>query len=75
MIQVFMAVFGLGAVYMSMVATSPRARRFAPVVGLCGQPAWLYVTAMAGQWGMFLLCCAYTALYLRGSWQAWRGVV
>lgn len=68
--QYFIALFGLSAVYMSMVSQSAKARRWAPVVGLAGQPFWLYATGSAQQWGMFALCCAYTAIYLAGSYRA-----
>lgn len=70
--QILLAAFGLLAVYMSMVSIRPTHRRWAPVVGLCGQPFWLYATITAGQWGMVALCCAYTALYARGAWKAIR---
>lgn len=70
--QIFIALFGLSAVYMAMVSESTAARRWAPVVGLAGQPFWLYATGSEGQWGMFALCCAYTVIYLRGAWKAFR---
>lgn len=72
--QILLAIFGLGAVYMSMVSTKPRHRRWAPVVGLAGQPFWLIATISAHQWGMVAVCCCYTALYARGAWMAWRGL-
>lgn len=70
--QYFIALFGLSAVYMSMVSRSQTARLWAPVVGLCGQPFWLYATGSAEQWGMFGLCAAYTAIYAKGAWQTYR---
>lgn len=70
--QYFIALFGLSAVYMSMVSESERARRWAPVVGLAGQPFWLWATGSAHQWGMFALCLAYTAIYSKGAWKAVR---
>lgn len=70
MSQYLIAIFGLSAVWMSMVSDRPSHRKWAPVVGLCGQPFWLYSTGSAQQWGMFALCCAYTAIYARGAWKA-----
>ena len=70
--QILLAMFGLTAVYMSMVSTSPTHNKWAPVVGLCGQPFWLYATASANQWGMFVLCLAYPALYAKGSWRVYK---
>ena len=72
MSQYFIALFGLSAVYMSMVSESAFARTWAPVVGLAGQPFWLYATATTQQWGMFALCCAYTAIYIKGSLRVFR---
>ena len=72
MSQLLLALFGLTAVYLSMVSTKPTHHRWAPVVGLAGQPFWLWVTADARQWGMFALCCCYTALYAKGAWKAAR---
>ena len=63
LIQVALALFGLSAMWLATGA-HPQARRWAPVVGLCGQPFWLAATW--GAWGMFILCCAYTLVYLRG---------
>lgn len=68
--QIFIAVFGLSAVYLSMVSESERARRLAPFIGLAGQPFWLYATGSAQQWGMFALCCAYTVVYAKGAHRA-----
>lgn len=71
MIQLALAVFGLSAMWMAM-GRSPRARRWAPVVGLCGQPFWLAFAVSVQAWGLFVLSLAYTAVYLRGAWLQWR---
>lgn len=68
--QYFIALFGLGAVYLSMVSQNQRLRKWAPLVGLCGQPFWLYVTSTSHQWGMFALCIAYSLLYAKGAYLA-----
>lgn len=36
------------------------------IVGLCSQPFWFAATWRARQWGMFLVACIQTALWLRG---------
>jgi hypothetical protein len=71
LVQLTIALFGLTAVYLGMVSTSVRANRWAPVVGLMGQPFWLYATGSAAQWGMFGLCLAYTVVYAIGVWRWW----
>lgn len=72
MLQFLIAVFGLATVYMSLVSSSLRHKRLAPVVGLLGQPFWLYATYTGGQWGMFVLCIAYTMLYAVAAWKTYR---
>lgn len=69
-IQLALAVFGLAAMYLA-TGRSPRARRWAPIVGLCGQPFWLAFAHGANAWGLFLLSLAYIAVYLRGVWLQW----
>lgn len=71
-VQVGLAAFGLAAVWMSMVSKNPKFNRWAPVVGLAGQPFWLWATVSSGQFGMVLVCLCYTALYGRGAWKALR---
>ena len=39
--QFFMALFGLAAMWMAMGSTNPRMHKWAPIVGLIGQPFWL----------------------------------
>jgi hypothetical protein len=43
---------------------SPKARKWAPVIGLLGQPSWAVETW--GLPGMFSLSCVYTIVWLRG---------
>lgn len=64
MTQFFMAFFGLAAMGMAM-SHNTRARSWAPIVGLLGQPAWAYFAYQTGGWGLGLLVAAYTALYIR----------
>lgn len=71
MLQLALAFFGLSALWMA-TGHNERARRWAPVVGLCGQPAWLVFALNAQAWGLFVLSLAYTAVYTRGAWLQWR---
>lgn len=43
-----------------------RAAMIGCMIGLVGQPFWLASTALAGQWGMFLVSCWFTLQYLDG---------
>ena len=71
MIQLALALFGLSALYMA-TGTNLRARRWAPVVGLCGQPFWVVFAVQADAWGLLALSLAYSAVYVRGAWVQWR---
>lgn len=68
--QIAIAIFGLTAVWLSQ-CTSPVLQRWACIFGLIGQPFWFYATYSADQGGMFLLCFAYSAAWLRGFYNHW----
>ena len=69
--QFALAIFGLTALFMA-TGMDPRARRWAPIVGLCGQPAWLWFAYDVHAWGLAMLSLAYTLVYIRGAWVQWR---
>lgn len=68
--QIGIAVFGLTAVYLSQ-QTSARARRWAPVLGLIGQPFWFVASWQAEQWGILTLAFLYTYSWAVGLWNQW----
>lgn len=72
MTQLAIAVFGLAAMWMAM-GNNPKARKFAPIVGLAGQVFWIDFALDVGAWGLLALVAAYTAVYLRGIWVQWGG--
>lgn len=71
MIQLALAFFGLSALWMA-TGRNERARRWAPLVGLCGQPFWIVFAVQASAWGLLALSLAYSAVYVRGAWVQWR---
>jgi hypothetical protein len=71
MIQLALAFFGLTALYMA-TGRSGRARRWAPLVGLAGQPFWVAFALDARAWGLQTLSLAYSVVYVRGAWLQWR---
>jgi hypothetical protein len=71
-IQLALATFGLSSLWMAMGRSAP-ARRWAPVVGLIGQPFWFAFAWQTGGWGLLALTCAYTAVYARGAWLSFGG--
>lgn len=42
--------------------------RWAALIGLAGQPAWLYLTATTEEPGMFAASLFFTVCYCRGVW-------
>ncbi len=71
LVQMALAFFGLSAMWMAM-GKSARARKWAPLVGLCGQPFWLAFALQAKAWGLLALSLAYSFVYARGVWVQWR---
>lgn len=67
-------VIALAAALAAWINQDPRAhvRRWAGVLGMVGQPFYLYATWHAAQWGMFLVSIVFTASYLRGIRLGWR---
>jgi hypothetical protein len=70
MTQFLLALFGLTALWLAM-GNSVRERKWAPVVGLLGQPAWLYYAIQSKAWGLLIISIAYTPVYARGAWKQW----
>lgn len=66
LIQFWLAGCGLVALWLA-TDWRPSWRRAAPVVGLCGQPAWLWFAWDAQAFGLLLLSLAYTVVYLRAA--------
>lgn len=73
LLQILIAITGALSI---MLITSPHAdvTRVGFIVGLLGQPCWLYCTYKARQWGMFGLTLIFTYSYLRGLFPALPGL-
>lgn len=72
MVQLFIAIFGASAIWLSQ-DSRPCRRRWAPVLGLAGQPFWLYAAWSSAQWGILALSVLYTACWWRGLHGQWIG--
>ena len=48
-----------------------RVRRWGYVVGIVGEPFWLYASWVTNQWGVVLLALWWTAQYIRGAINNW----
>lgn len=69
--QIAIALFGVSAIWLSQ-DSSPERRKWAPVLGLIGQPFWFYAAWKAQQFGIFVLCILYTISWARGVRTQWR---
>lgn len=72
LVQVCLSVCGLASLWMAQ-GHNPKARKWAPVVGLAGQPAWFYFawSVGVGAIGIAVLTVAFTAVHTRGVWVQW----
>lgn len=68
--QLLIAAFGLTSIYFAMGNNLTR-RKYAPIIGLCGQPFWFMAVIPTNQYGMIILCAAYTAVYTHAIWANW----
>ena len=68
--QIVIALCGVSSLWLSQ---SPEfnARRWAPIIGLIAQPAWLYASITAEQWGIAALSLVYAAGWARGLRTYW----
>lgn len=69
--QLALAVFGLTAMWLAM-GKSAAGRRWAPIIGLAGQPFWIAFAITSSAWGLLALSLAYSAVYVRGICLQWR---
>jgi hypothetical protein len=69
--QLFIAAFGLTSIWLAM-GNNPTGRKWAPVIGLCGQPFWAWFAYSTHAWGLGALVAAYTVVYVRGILVQWR---
>lgn len=70
-LQTYIAVSGLAAIVMLQWGGA-RARRWAPAIGLAGQPAWLWFAAQTDAVGVGVVSLAYTFVWAAGCLREWR---
>ena len=68
--QIGIALCGVSAVWLSQDKNEKR-RRWAPILGLIGQPFWFYSSYVAEQWGIFALSIMYTYGWAKGIKTYW----
>ena len=67
--QIGIGVFGCSAVW--LVGRREKWRRWGYVMGLVGQPFWIYTTIQHGQWGILVLSAWYTYSWAAGLRNHW----
>ncbi|CAG2152560.1 hypothetical protein [Ralstonia mannitolilytica] len=55
-------------VSVALLNYSANTQRWGALVGLLGQPAWLYLTHVTGEAGMFTASVFFAVCYGRGVW-------
>lgn len=68
--QVFIAVTELIAVGL-LQAKTRQYRKWAAIFGLLGQPFWFYTSFQQEQWGVFLVCFCFLALWIKSLKDNW----
>ncbi len=63
--QVCLATFGITAIWLTNDSRESF-QKWGPVIGLLGQPFWLYATYNKELWGMLIICCFYTVAWIKG---------
>lgn len=62
-----------------LTGSNEKSRRIGSLIGLVGQPFWLWSNFEAGQWGMFCVSAYFTYRYIVGSgmleWRFRRQVI
>ena len=68
--QIGIALFGVLAIWLSQDKNVGR-RKYAPLLGLLGQPFWFYSAYTHDQWGILALSVLYTISWAKGVRTYW----
>lgn len=71
MIEQILILFLSGTTILLVNANSLNLRRYASILGLAGQPFWIYSTFISSQWGMLALSVVYLYAWTKGFWRDW----
>lgn len=72
--QWWILVFGVSAIWLA-TETDERRRRWAPVCGCLGQPAWIVAALETHQTGVLIISLIYAAIWMRGLWLSWGSFI
>jgi hypothetical protein len=68
--QVAIALFGVAAIFLSQ-SKDEEWRKWACIVGMCGQPFWVVSAYQAEQFGVLILTGFYTVAWAKGIYTNW----
>lgn len=49
-------------------------KRWGYIIGICGQPFWLYTSINSKQWGIIILTIFYTYSFAQGIYFYWKKI-
>lgn len=67
--QIAVFIFGSSAIW--LVGRKEKWRRWGFILGLCGQPFWVYSFIVNHQYGMLAMTAAYTYSWGQGVYNYW----
>lgn len=65
-VQGFLLALSGTAVWL-LASRNERRQRIGCIIGVCGQPLWLWTTWLHGQWGIFILALVFLYSYGKGA--------
>lgn len=68
--QIGIGLFGVTGIWLAN-GKSAWQRKWAPIVGLLGQPFWFISAYLAAQWVILAMTLLYTAAWMRGLYHQW----
>lgn len=68
--QALISICGIASIWLSNAPQFGH-RKWAPLIGLCAQPFWMYAAYKAQQWGILAMTFIYAAGWIRGIHTYW----
>jgi len=70
-VDAIIPITSLIAVGIAVHSERPENKRWSPVVGIIGQPFWIYASYTAQTWGIFFLSVVYMFVWASGIKKYW----
>lgn len=67
--QIFIMIFGASAIW--FVSRKEDWKRWGYILGMLGQPFWIYESYTNEQWGILLMTLVYAYSWMQGVWNYW----